>query len=153
MEFLRNFFEDVKDIDVRDQAKWVRNRFQHLPEVRQQDSFTMKDFLLGFAIGGVVGYLASLLFAPQSGRETRAYLSDKSRELRQAAKDTVDEAADKTGRLVDEGRERVESTLHKGRKDLEETKQQGRDAAYAAREKLSDTLDRAADEVDPNTRF
>jgi len=34
-----------------------------------------------FLIGGVVGAAAALLFAPRSGKETRAFLTDKAEEL------------------------------------------------------------------------
>ena len=154
MEFLRDFFGDVKDIDVKKQAKQVKNRMPDMPEMSfQGHPFVVRDFLLGIAVGGILGYLASLLFAPQSGEETRAYISDKSREIGQKAKGTVEEAVDKTGRLVEEGRDRVESTLRKGQKEFDATKQQGRDVTNEAREQLSDTLDRAADEVDPNPRI
>ena len=39
-------------------------------------------FLVGFVVGGLTGAAVSLLFAPQSGEETRAILRDKAVELR-----------------------------------------------------------------------
>ena len=39
-------------------------------------------FLVGFIVGGLTGAVVSLLFAPQSGEETRALIKDKSIELR-----------------------------------------------------------------------
>ena len=39
-------------------------------------------FLVGFVVGGLTGSVAALLFAPQSGEETRALIKDKSIELR-----------------------------------------------------------------------
>ena len=38
-------------------------------------------FLVGFVVGGLVGAAVALLYAPQSGMETRAYIKDKSIEL------------------------------------------------------------------------
>jgi gas vesicle protein len=46
-------------------------------------------FFIGATIGGLVGAIVSLLFAPASGEETRARITDRSQvfatEIRQAA--------------------------------------------------------------------
>ena len=42
-------------------------------------------FLVGFIVGGLTGAVVALLFAPQSGEETRALIKDKSIELRDKA--------------------------------------------------------------------
>ncbi len=42
-------------------------------------------FLVGFIVGGLTGAVVSLLFAPQSGEETRALIRDKSIEIRDKA--------------------------------------------------------------------
>jgi len=39
-------------------------------------------FLVGFIVGGLTGAVAALLFAPQSGEETRAVIKERSIELR-----------------------------------------------------------------------
>ena len=49
-------------------------------------------FLVGFIVGGLTGAVVSLLFAPQSGEETRALIKDKSIELRDKAGVTAEEA-------------------------------------------------------------
>ncbi len=49
-------------------------------------------FLVGFIVGGLSGAIVALLFAPQSGEETRAYIKDKSIELRDKAQMTAEEA-------------------------------------------------------------
>ena len=49
-------------------------------------------FLVGFIVGGLTGAVVALLFAPQSGEETRALIKDKSIELRDKAQVTAEEA-------------------------------------------------------------
>ena len=49
-------------------------------------------FLVGFIVGGLSGAIVALLFAPQSGEETRAFIKDKSIELRDKAQMTAEEA-------------------------------------------------------------
>ena len=56
------------------------------------DSDEFGAFLVGFIVGGLAGAVVSLLFAPQSGEETRALLREKSIELRDRASETAEEA-------------------------------------------------------------
>jgi gas vesicle protein len=49
------------------------------------NSSELGSFLAGFIIGGLVGAAVALLTAPQSGEETRKYISDKSIELKNTA--------------------------------------------------------------------
>ena len=49
-------------------------------------------FLVGFLVGGLSGAVVALLFAPQSGEETRALIKDKSIELRDRAQQSAEEA-------------------------------------------------------------
>jgi gas vesicle protein len=48
--------------------------------------------LIGLLIGGLVGAVAMLLLAPQSGKRTRARIQRESNELREHTADTVDDA-------------------------------------------------------------
>ena len=48
--------------------------------------------LVGFILGGLSGAVIALLFAPQSGEETRALIKDKSIELRDKAQVSAEEA-------------------------------------------------------------
>ena len=45
------------------------------------DSDEFGAFLVGFIVGGLAGAVVSLLFAPQSGKETRALIREKSIDL------------------------------------------------------------------------
>lgn len=53
-------------------------------------------FLLGFIFGGFIGGILALLFAPQSGRESRELIRDKSIELRDRIRESIEEGAAKT---------------------------------------------------------
>jgi gas vesicle protein len=68
-------------------------------------------FLVGFVVGGLVGAAVALLYAPQSGEETRAYIKDKSIELKDKAADTVDEARIRTEQALEDARVRADSAL------------------------------------------
>lgn len=90
-------------------------------------------FLVGFLIGGLTGAAVALLFAPQSGEQTRVYIRDQAIELADKAQETaktvskqVAETADVTVGRVNEmtadARTRLEEAAKKGAAVLEEQK-------------------------------
>lgn len=67
--------------------------------------------------GGLVGAGVALLFAPQSGRQTRRDISRYSRKVRRQAEDIVDDFAGNVHGMVESIGERAEDILDRG-KDL-----------------------------------
>lgn len=65
-------------------------------------------FLVGFIVGGLTGAVVSLLFAPQSGEETRALIKDKSIELRDKASVSAEQALAKAEAAAAEARARAD---------------------------------------------
>ena len=68
--------------------------------------------LLAFLMGGLVGSLLGLLFAPMTGRETRERIRDASTDVRDRTLDTAHRARDITTErvtdLVDKGKAQVD---------------------------------------------
>ncbi len=77
-------------------------------------------FLVGFIVGGLTGAVVSLLFAPQSGEETRALIRDKSIELRDKAADTAEEALARAEAAAAEARVRAEELAKQARMRAED---------------------------------
>jgi gas vesicle protein len=77
-------------------------------------------FLVGFIVGGLTGAVVSLLFAPQSGEETRALIRDKSIELRDRAAETAEEALSRAEAAAAEARTRAEELARMARSRAEE---------------------------------
>ena len=76
--------------------------------------------LTTFAVGALIGAGVALLYAPQSGKETRELLVKKGKLLRDKAQDTVENAQEyiqhKKADLVaafDSGKEAVDHAKHK----------------------------------------
>jgi gas vesicle protein len=65
-------------------------------------------FLVGFIVGGLTGAVVALLFAPQSGEETRALIKDKSIELRDRASQTAEETLARAEAAAAEARARAD---------------------------------------------
>jgi gas vesicle protein len=67
--------------------------------------------------GGLLGAAAALLFAPQSGRQTRRDIARYSRKVSRQAEDIVDDFAGNVHGMVEAIGERAEDILDRG-KDL-----------------------------------
>jgi len=71
-----------------------------------------------FAVGAVVGAGIALLYAPQSGRETRELITRKTRELKDKVEESFDEAKD----ALCEKKAKFVAAVQAGRQAYSETK-------------------------------
>lgn len=94
-------------------------------------------FLVGFIVGGLTGAVVSLLFAPQSGEETRALIKDKSIELRDKASVTAEQTLAKAEAAAAEARARADELAKelkaKGESIVSDVKTRGKTALDAVR--------------------
>ena len=94
-------------------------------------------FLVGFIVGGLTGAVVSLLFAPQSGEETRALIKDKSIELRDKASVTAEQALEKAEAAATEARARADELAKelraRGETFVSDVKSRGKSAMDAVR--------------------
>jgi gas vesicle protein len=94
-------------------------------------------FLVGFIVGGLTGAVVSLLFAPQSGEETRALIKDKSIELRDKASVTAEQALAKAEAAAAEARTRADELAKqlkaRGETIVSDVKTRGKTALDAVR--------------------
>jgi gas vesicle protein len=91
-------------------------------------------FLVGFLVGGLSGAVVALLFAPQSGEETRALIKDKSIELRDRAQQSAEEALARAEAAASEARARADELAR-------QLKEQGASAVDAVRSKATKKTD------------
>lgn len=68
-------------------------------------------FLIGFVVGGLTGAVVSLLFAPQSGEETRAVIKEKSIELRDKAAEQAEVVASKAEKFAADAKVRGKEAI------------------------------------------
>ena len=87
--------------------------------------------VVGMLIGGLAGAVTMLLLAPQSGKDTRMQIRNKSVELR-----------DRTNEIVEDTLAKVRSNVNKialdGREKLNELKQHGQELAVGQLEHVSE---------------
>jgi hypothetical protein len=86
-------------------------------------------FGAGVALGALIGAGAALLYAPQSGEETREMLSERALELRGRVGERIDDARGDLGWYMRRGRRKVRRGAERGRwagQDLADRIRRGR---------------------------
>jgi len=78
--------------------------------------------LLAFLLGAVTGAAVALLYAPQSGRETRDFLGEKADEARRRAADAAAVAAAKGRETLNQGRDTLNSAIERGREAYQQAR-------------------------------
>jgi len=105
-------------------------------------------FLVGFIVGGLSGAVVALLFAPQSGEETRALIKDRSIELRDRAQQTAEEALARAEAAAAEARARADDLARqlreRGQEVMDDVRERGKSAVDAVRSKTTKKSDETA---------
>jgi len=85
---------------------------------RHDDGAGAGSILLAFLLGAVSGAAVALLYAPQSGEQTREYLGEKANEARARAA----EAAARGREAIAQGRETLSTALERGREAYQQAR-------------------------------
>ncbi|GAB4504566.1 MAG: YtxH domain-containing protein [Anaerolineales bacterium] len=105
-------------------------------------------FLVGFIVGGLTGAVVALLFAPQSGEESRALIKEKSIELRDKAQVTAEEALARAEAAAAEARARADELAkqvkERGQEAIATVKERGKGALEAVRAKTGKKAEETA---------
>lgn len=112
-------------------------------------------FLVGFIVGGLSGAVVALLFAPQSGEETRALIKDKSIELRDRAQQSAEEALARAEAAAAEARARADDLARqlreRGHEVVEDVRERGKEAVEAVRSRTMKKSDEASTSTPTST--
>lgn len=114
------------------------------------DKTSGTDFFAGFLVGALVGAAVALLFAPQSGEETRTLIRDRGIELGERADALSAEARKRAEELQAQARERADMLSAQAKEraqDLQgKVKQAVEEGKVAATKKKEDLLSQIAKE-------
>ena len=108
-------------------------------------------FLVGFIVGGLSGAVVALLFAPQTGEETRALIKDKSIELRDRAQISAEEAIARAEAAAAEARARADDLARqlreRGQGVYDDVRERGKTAMDDVRERSKTAMDAVRSKV------
>jgi gas vesicle protein len=100
-----------------------------------------------FLIGGAIGAAIALLYAPQSGYETRKDIKRTARRIKNEASDLVEDTIEKVDDFVDETKERVSEIISRGvelsgaaKKEIVKTLEQGQKALDKQKSRLLEAI-------------
>ncbi len=113
---------------------------------KQAKQDVVKKVAVGAAITAVAGYIAGVLTAPKSGKETRHDIKDKAVETYGAAEKELKKLHTELSDVIDEVSDRISSFTN--RKEVSGALDKGRDAKQKAREVLSMLHDGETDDKD-----
>jgi len=93
------------------------------------------NFLKGFVIGGVLGALAGIFFAPKPGKDLRSDLKEKGSEVLKDGKGIYADASTKAKTIIDEAKHRAEELKKEADRHLSEARQKARGMLVRREEK------------------
>lgn len=101
----------------------------------EQKRNIVKVFAIGALVSALAGYVAGILTAPKSGRETREDIKSKANETYSAAEKRLKQLHTELGDIIDKVSGQIDT--FKNRKEVSDALDKGRDAKQKAREVLS----------------
>ena len=114
------------------------------------------NFLLGLLLGGAIGAIAALLYAPQRGDETRDLLAQKSNEYATVAKQKTSEVADQVEQTAGEYTEKasavVDSVKAKSAEVAANVTDKAQDVAGTVKDTATDLADKGKKLYDAKTQ-
>jgi gas vesicle protein len=106
----------------------------------EQRNTSVLSILAGVLVGSLAGALTMLLLAPQSGKDTRNQIKEKSIELRDRTTDIVEDAMEQVrlnrDKLTIGGRQKAKELLHQGQALVVEQLEHVSDAAQAGKKAI-----------------
>jgi gas vesicle protein len=84
-------------------------------------------FFTGFLIGGVLGALAGIFFAPKSGKELRSDIKEKGSEVLKDAKEIYADASTKAKEIIEEAKHQAEKLKKEADRYLSEARQKAQE--------------------------
>lgn len=84
-------------------------------------------FFIGFLIGGVLGALAGIFFAPKSGKELRSDIREKGDEVLKDGKHIYANASKKAKEIIEEAKHRAKELKKEADRHLTEARKKAKE--------------------------
>lgn len=112
----------------------------------QIDSYS-KGFVIGALVGGAIGAITALLFAPKSGEELRRDISDKSSELYHKAGTLAQDASYEVSNAINIGKRKAEDIIYSAREQADALIANAEQTIKDARTKITATKNSVSDGI------
>jgi gas vesicle protein len=93
-----------------------------------KDQHTGRKIALGALVAGAAGYVAGILTAPKSGKETRQDIADKAAELKEESIAQLQDLRDELDSLLDEAKSKSVALSAKAREEFNDAVVLAKDA-------------------------
>jgi len=100
-----------------------------------------------FLIGGLIGATIALLYAPQSGRETREDISKKARRMKKRTVDLADDIIESVNEFASDMKDKATDVIDSGKelsdsakKEIIKTLEHGQKAIEKQRKRITEAL-------------
>lgn len=107
-----------------------------------------RNFVLGATIAAGIGYIAGLLTAPKSGKETRQDIKNVALEVKKEAEAKLKVLSAELSKVIAEGTERLTTLAGKAKAELEQAIKKAQEAKQKVHEVLSAIHEGEADDKD-----
>ena len=115
---------------------------------KKKNDGAVKKFALGAALTALAGYIAGILTAPKSGKETREDVKNKAVETYTTAEKELKKLHTELNDVIAEAVDRLGALRGKSEKSLDEAVSRGKQAKEKAREILSGLHDGDVEDKD-----
>jgi gas vesicle protein len=121
----------------------IRTKFVQVKKEKEMPSKINKtgSFLTGMLFGSLIGGTIALLFAPQSGEDTRTVIKEKSLEIKDKAVETGEEIRHKAEEVAQKTRERIEEAAEATREQAQELQQRSQTFVDTQRERIKGAIE------------
>lgn len=100
-----------------------------------------ESILGAFLLGGIVGAVLGMLFAPRSGKENREFVAEKAKDYWGEGKELYETGREKVHEVYETGREKVSGVYETSREKATETADELRVKIDSARDRLREQVD------------
>ncbi len=114
-------------------VKFRKEGFLMAERERQQG-----DFFKGFLIGGILGTLAGVLFAPKPGKELRSEIKEKGTEVLEEGREIYADASKRAKEIIEEARHQAKELKREAERHLSEARQKAREILARGEKKGAD---------------
>jgi gas vesicle protein len=118
---------------------------------QRKGGYTMcksEDFFAGLVVGGLIGAVIGILYAPKSGKETREEIGRKADELLTKAKEEYDLAVEKSRKAYEATVQRLKALEETALEKAEEVEEKVEELAGRGKETLQEGKNRLKKAID-----